>query len=348
MKSITKTKLSKNEIQDLVKHSLGCHLTIGEIVELKEGLFNAAYSVEIVEENKEVILKVSPSSSVDLLTYEQDSMGTEIEVYKLLAAHTDIPMPELLAYNLDKDVIDCNYMFISKLEGTSLLKVKSKLTREENDEIKRIQGEYCAQINSIQGDYFGYFTDQEAKQFTSWKKAFLTMITNVLQDGQKRDVYLPSGYDEIYKIFEQKSKLLDAITQPKLVNYDLWDGNILLKQKNNQYFVEGIIDFERAFWGDPYADFVSALPLRNDVRKEVAFLEGYSNQIGEKIQITDEDICRIAMYRAYLYLLSIIEAYRYDDDYRIPKQNGMSMLLKKCLKRIQKTSKDLIGIDPFI
>ncbi len=334
MKSLTKTNLNATEIQKLVKHSLGEHLTVGKIVEMSEGLFNAAYCIELVEEKKEVILKISPLSSVDLLTYEKDCMRTEIEVYKLIAENTDIPIPELIAYNLSKDVIDCNYMFINKLKGDSLLKIKSKLSKEENDEIKRMQGRYCAQINAIKGNYFGYFTDEKEKQFASWNEAFFSMITNALQDGQKRDVHLPQNYDEIYTIFERKSKMLDVITQPKLVNYDLWDGNILLEKRNNQYAIEGIIDFERAFWGDPYADFVSALAYRNDVRKEVAFLEGYSSQMGNEILITDEDICRIAMYRAYVYLLNIIEAYRYEDSYKIKRQKGISMLLQKCLKQI--------------
>ncbi|MGW3107595.1 hypothetical protein [Streptomyces sp. NPDC001100] len=44
--------------------------------------------------------------------------------------------------------------------------------------------------------------------------------------------------------------------------------------------MEGLIDAERAFWGDPHADFVS-LALFDDIEKDAAFVACYREAGGQ-------------------------------------------------------------------
>jgi Phosphotransferase enzyme family len=47
------------------------------------------------------------------------------------------------------------------------------------------------------------------------------------------------------------SAALDDVRTPVLVHFDLWDGNILLDRISGSVEIGGLIDAERAFWGDP-------------------------------------------------------------------------------------------------
>ena len=68
--------------------------------------------------------------------------------------------------------------------------------------------------------------------------------------------------------------LLDEVTTPTLVHFDLWDGNILVDTTAPTPTIGGLIDGERAMWADPLADFVS-LALFRDIEQDGAFLHGY-------------------------------------------------------------------------
>ena len=100
------------------------------------------------------------------------------------------------------------------------------------------------------------------------------MFAQILDDAREHKVRLP--YKRIRNILKEKADCLDVVKVPSLVEYDCHEGNIFVKQRadgSGEYEIEGIIDFERAWWGDPLADFPAAFVFTDDIRKEEDFLE---------------------------------------------------------------------------
>lgn len=83
--------------------------------------------------------------------------------------------------------------------------------------------------------------------------------------------------------------MLDTLQKPSLVNFDLWAGNVFVRKQEDGYYLTGMIDFERSFFGEPLASFSSALLLYDNVEKETAFLEGYNKASEKPLVITDND-----------------------------------------------------------
>ena len=83
--------------------------------------------------------------------------------------------------------------------------------------------------------------------------------------------------------------LLDAVTAPTLVGYDIWAGNVLLDPAGLDR-ITGIIDFERSFFGDRFADFVAAGEIFDDVEQEPDFQRGYVLVSGEPFIVMGGDI----------------------------------------------------------
>lgn len=94
MKSKTKNLLTKEQITKLVKVNFGDSCDISTITELKGGMFNSAYLIERIKEKDQIVLKVSAATGTPLLTYEKDTMLTEVEVYQLIIEKTTIPVPK--------------------------------------------------------------------------------------------------------------------------------------------------------------------------------------------------------------------------------------------------------------
>ena len=332
MKSKTKNLLSENQIKELVKVNFGDSCQVGLITELEGGMFNSAYLIERVSENDKIVLKVSVAEGTKLLSYENSTMYTEVEVYKMLAEQTTIPIPKLLSYDFSRKHINSDYFFMSALEGETMNKVK--LNQANKDSIMQELAGYFAQQHQIKGQYFGYFSGDKQFQFSSWKDAFLHMMDMILSDGKAHGTKLP--FDRYERLIKEKGKYLEEVKEPTLVNYDLHPGNIFLKKQGECYVIEGIVDFERSFWGDPYADFPSAFLMTHDVSKEVSFWSAYKEKANISHNLTKEERIRLLMYRLYLFTIMQVEVYRYG----LPYSKFQAMFSKKvsqsCLDELEK------------
>ena len=99
------------------------------------------------------------------------------------------------------------------------------------------------------------------------------------------------------------------VEKPCLVNFDMWAGNVFLWKKECR--ISGLIDFERCFFGDPYAGFVSAVFLIDDVEKEKEFIAGYNEASHKPLSFSRDNRIRMELYNLYFNVITTIETYRY-------------------------------------
>jgi aminoglycoside phosphotransferase (APT) family kinase protein len=127
----------------------------------------------------------------------------------------------------------------------------------------------------------------------------------VLADAVEYRRELPAPAASIGRLFDRHADLLDEVTTPVLVHFDLWDGNIFVLPAagtdRDGYAIEGIIDGERAFYGDPIAELVS-LALFADPADLPGLLPAYLGR-----PLTDRERIRLRLYTAYLYLIMATE-----------------------------------------
>ncbi len=301
MESTTKNKQTTDDIVRMVQKAFGNNLSseVITIKELTEGCFNVAY--EVVLPNKEVILKIAPPSDAKIMSYENNIMKAEVDGLRFIKEKTTVPVPEVLFYDATKSVCNADYFFMEKIEGESFYKLKcSGMPESEQKLILREIGHFNQEMNKIKGTSYGYIGQIE-KQGSSWKETFLSMISDILFDGERIEISLGMEYDEVRKLIEKASVALEQVQQPVFVHWDLWDGNVFVKEGK----VSGIIDFERALWGDP---LMECYFRRHSNNKD--YIEGYGADLRTEAPI------RALLYDIYLYLIMVIETkYRnYADD----------------------------------
>ena len=302
MKSKSKKPLTLTETQQIIESSFSTN-NLGSIIELTDGWFNTAYSIELPDLGQEVVMKVAPPPEIKILTYEKNIMKTEVQVYKILKEKTEVPVPEILSYNFKHDIINRDYLIMEKLKGIPWNKIESKLSHKQNDQLKYKTGIYAAQINSVIGNHFGYFTDNKKSYNKNWKNTFVNMTKNILDDGIELNAEIPRSPKDIMRLVENKANFLEDVKVPRLVHWDLWEGNIFIIEQEQGYSIEGIIDCERALWGDPLIEYEFMHAPSNQ-----AFLEGFEAETNEAFEFTVDLEQRRYLYNVYLFLIMIIEA----------------------------------------
>ncbi|MFD0660330.1 phosphotransferase family protein [Thermocatellispora tengchongensis] len=92
---------------------------------------------------------------------------------------------------------------------------------------------------------------------------------------------------------------------PSLVHFDIWPGNVFLTFGDGPPRIQAIIDHERSFWGDPLADFVTPT-IFGELDETDDLVTGY-REAGGTVELTPSARTRLALYRAYLYLILLVE-----------------------------------------
>lgn len=311
MQSVSKRNIDVATARQMITAAFGAHAAIGRYAELRDGYFNAAYQIDLAD-GRRVVLKVAPSPGVRVMRYEHGILGSEVQMLRLVRAYTNVPVPEVYFHDDSLTVIDSPYFLMSFVTGKAYHQVRDSFTPQRRAIVEQTTGTYLHQVNAISGPYFGY-PALASRGYRSWRQAFLAMFEDLLQDGLEKYVVLPVEYGTLRRQVEAAASALDDVHTPQLVHWDLWDGNIFVDPKTG--LITGLIDFERALWGDPLMEF-----QYRTLAISPAFESGYG------VSLLDAPSARIrrTLYNLYLYLIMVVECsyrhYKTDDQERWARQ----------------------------
>jgi aminoglycoside phosphotransferase (APT) family kinase protein len=316
--SRTKQALGDASRHRLLAESLGPRAGVAAWAELTDGTFNTTFRVTVGagadDPATAVVVKVAPRPDLALLTYERDLLRTEALFDTLAERHTSVPVPAVVHAGFERVALDGDYLVLSALPGRPLSTVDGRLAPGRRRRLRADLGGHLAALHRITGDTFGYPQRAAGLQGDTWREAFVAMVDAVLEDARRFDVALPLPAAAIRGVVADHAGALDLVRVPVLTHFDLWDGNILVTGVpdgergggDGEARIAGLIDAERAFWGDPLADVVS-LTLLRDLDGDDPLLVGY-REGGGHLELDAPGRRRLHLYRAYLDLIMIVEA----------------------------------------
>jgi aminoglycoside phosphotransferase (APT) family kinase protein len=288
MESATKLKLDGAALGLLVREAFGVDPV--ETEELSDGWANTAYLIRL-QDGRKAVLKLAPLPDVKQMRYEVKLMQTEVEMLQRLEGV--LPVPHVFVYDNSRRLAPADYFVMEYLDGTPYNKLKPSLSLEERETVEQELGQYNRLLNGIRGDRFGPYVAPAAAG-KGWFEVFFGMMKDVLEDGKDMDVDMPASGVEILALVEHCRHALEEVKEPRLVHWDLWDGNVFVREGR----ITGLIDFERALWGDPLLEVY----FRSGTLSE-AFRRGY----GLEAPFTQTEEIRRQLYDLYLNLVLHVE-----------------------------------------
>ncbi|MEU5099159.1 aminoglycoside phosphotransferase family protein [Streptomyces sp. NPDC020996] len=297
MESITKNRQSPEVLRAMVERAYGPDRTpVGEgwVSELGHGLFNVAYRVRL-RDGYQAVLKIAPPPEVEVLTYERGAMGIELAMLDLLAEHTSVPVPRVDFADLSRELCGADWFFMPFVDGDNLAVVGPELAAGELAAYKEQVGAANREINSVRGTAFGPLAGPGD---ASWRRVFTGIVEDVLADGERRRVDLGWDYDTVREVLAEHAASLDEVSEPRLVEWDLWDGNVMVRDGR----IACLIDHERAFFGDPLIEVGFAGTQLAGFGDPTHFMRGYGHP-----PLTETENVRRRLYCLHLMLVMVIE-----------------------------------------
>ncbi|MGW7510389.1 phosphotransferase family protein [Streptomyces massasporeus] len=266
---------------------------LAHLAPLTGGTYNTVEELRLTDGGR-YVLKIPPAAAVPGLRHEKRLLVSEAEFYRS-AARVGVPAPHEVSAGDD-------FLLMTAVPGEPW---DGTLTDTEQMTLRAELGRQVARLHRVTGPGFGYPSGALGPLAADWRTAFTAMFDAVLDDARRYGARLPRPIDELARTAASAYGALDEVTDPRLVHFDLWRGNILVDRTGGEVRIGGLIDGERMFWGDPLADFVS-LALLGDIRKDEEFLAGY-REAGGRARFGTAARLRLALYRAYLYLIMLTE-----------------------------------------
>lgn len=288
---ITKNRQSDTVINEMISKSFPLK-TAASIKELTEGMCNVTYNITF-SDGDECILKIAAKDRTGNTSNEIRLMDAEVTAMKLVRENYSFKVADVLVYDCSGTICDGDYFFMEKLPGSNYSFIKDNLPEETNRKIAREIGCISRQLCSITNPQFGFLGD--TVRYDSLSGFVRKMLANLISDAHKKKVDLCCDTDKLLKCFEEEKHIFDEVSFATLVHWDMWEGNVFVDGDH----VSGIIDWERAMWGEAFMDDRFR---KHNLNKD--FLEGFGKQ-----DFTENELKRLRWYDIILYMTMMVEVF---------------------------------------
>ncbi|HTN82509.1 MAG TPA: aminoglycoside phosphotransferase family protein, partial [Sorangium sp.] len=241
--------LTADQIVALCRRAFGERVVVTSAQEMGGGTFNTTYLVALDEQ--QVILRVAPPPGAALSWDEAALMRREIHIQPFFAALA-ARMPRTIAADFTHQLVDRDYMFQTFLPGERWDHVVDALSPEEAGALWEQFGRVTRIIHDTVGSAFG--GPHPAPEFPSWSQAVLYRLERSLETMSELGLEVADMTAALDVVRAHKA-VLDEIREPRLMHGDLWLFNLLIERGPPGASIVGVIDADRAFWGDPMADW---------------------------------------------------------------------------------------------
>jgi hypothetical protein len=252
-----------SSIQKLVRSIFrSSRLSIVQVEHLPSRLYQV-YLLRLTD-GTSLVLKCPPPPNTRLLRHEQRSLEGEAKILEALSSNTQHCTPICIDHEPRGRSLGSPHLLLRCVPGKRLSELS--LSAGYRRVVDRTLGAYVRSITSLTADTFGLPHRVFAGTGSpSWRVAFLSLVESALRDAEDMLVSVP--YDSIRQHMARYGRLLDEVTEARLVPLDVGDPeNVLVDEQTKQ--VTGLVGFSNAVWGDPFMATVFE-------GASTAFLEGY-------------------------------------------------------------------------
>lgn len=290
------------------------------LVPIGTGQFNTSLWVETGDER--FVLRLAPPDETRLLFYEKRMMRQEPTLHALIRERTSIPIPAILASGFSREQINRDFVLLEAMPGKPIS--EAQLSAREFARTLQEVGECLSELHALTAPDclgmrgFGYLGEHQPLDVQpTWSLAFRAMWNALLDDVVACGAYSSEEGDVLREALERHISHFDREVTASLLHMDVWAQNILVDKSGR---VTGLIDFDRALWGDVEIEFAV---LDYCGISEAPFWKGYNRE---------RDDSHSAQVRGLFYLLYELQKYMPIEMWRGHNITAAMNTKKQCLE----------------
>jgi len=168
-------------------------------------------------------------------------------LHRLVAAKTNISMPEVLAVDVSCQTVPWRYFIKRHIPGQEWATVREHMNQQELANAYQQIGTAVAQLHAIDFPAFGELSaDGAIPNDTPYTATLAERARHFIQNERLRDFFL--------SVLEQSAYLFSDVRNASLCHEDLHGHNILFQLEEGQWRLATILDFDKAWAGHCESD----------------------------------------------------------------------------------------------
>lgn len=227
--------ISWQELRRIVQEWKGAAAELDEVTPLPGGHINTTLCLTTKDGHKSV-LKISPHR-VDR-AYEREAH--QLKLLKDCGA----PVPRVYAAMTGTLDHPFSYILIEFIDGVDLAQAKKRCSPEAFDRLQQRLADIVAAMHGCtHPSYCKVTPDGAAKDFTSWPAFYREVYDAIWQEAEKSPHIATKCRKQIGRVHERLERLIAHADRPRLVHWDLWSSNLLVKpDPTGEWHVAALLD----------------------------------------------------------------------------------------------------------
>ena len=260
------------EIRALCRRSLGADVLVTAATEIGVGTYNSTYRLDL-DRGAPVVLRIAPTPARQSPD-DRDAMRNEYAAAPFLAP-LGLLVPRILAADFTHQLIDRDYMVQTLVTGVPASTGLTAYPRSEWLPFYRQLGAITQTIHDVRGARFGPVA---GPGHDTWSQALVSQFKALAADQVDAGLD-PDGCRRIIDLARHHRAVLDDIPGPRLLHGDLWTLNLLIDAAAAEPTITGVLDSDRACWGDPLGDVPLDRVRHLAEAEQDAFFTGYGTPV---------------------------------------------------------------------
>jgi len=208
---------------------------IAQIQPLDGGCISTTAAIQLTDGQK-IVCKISPHRVDRSYINEAHQLN--------FMANLGLPVPKVYTAKLGTLDDPFSYILMEFVEGINLHQAKHKCSGEEFDQLQTQLAEMLLKLHeSTAPAYARLEVEPEPSQFDSWPRFYRTVFDPIYNDVIKIPALPVKTRKQIGKIHERLDRLLQHDEIPRLVHWDIWSTNILVRPDDDgKWTIAALLD----------------------------------------------------------------------------------------------------------
>jgi fructosamine-3-kinase len=231
--SMGEVDISWQSLRRIVQDWAGTSVELVEFIPLHGGQINTTLELHL-NDGRKVVIKVSP---------HRVDKAYEREAYQLgLLKSCGLPVPEVYRWKIGSLDDPFSYILLEFVEGIDLGEAKKRASAEEFDALQAHLAERVAAMHDhTNANYMRVI--EGGHSFDTWAAFYRSVYDPIWHEAEKHKLLPKSCRKHIGKLHERLERLIGHGDQPRLVHWDIWNTNVLVRQNGDgKWHVAALLD----------------------------------------------------------------------------------------------------------
>lgn len=222
-----------------------------ELAPSPTGKFNETWFADLPEIHRRMVVRIAPPPDRErMIFYEHRMMLQEPRIHGRVLSRTSCPIPEVLAFAESEPRLDGRDVIVmERIEGEPIGRASESVMEELGARLREVHDAVRAPPERY--GYLGEHRPMTAQE--DWASAFRVMWHSLLDDIYRCEGHTAAEDERYRERLDREIERFRHFAEPaSLLHMDVWAENILVDREGR---LAGLIDWDRACWGDPEIEF---------------------------------------------------------------------------------------------